>query len=55
MDTPLALPRPQRSPTQPEPVSVRQLLRGGDVLLIEHAGELYRLRLTRNGKLILTK
>ncbi|HOX71855.1 hemin uptake protein HemP [Dokdonella sp.] len=31
------------------------LLRGGRELLIAHAGEEYRLRLTRNNKLILTK
>lgn len=31
------------------------LLRGSRELLIEHQGELYRLRLTGNNKLILTK
>ena len=31
------------------------LLRGARELLIEHQGELYRLRLTGNNKLILTK
>lgn len=31
------------------------LLHGGRELLIAHAGEEYRLRLTRNDKLILTK
>jgi hemin uptake protein HemP len=31
------------------------LLGGADRLLIEHAGETYVLRLTRQGKLILTK
>ena len=34
--------------------SVR-LLAGGNELVIEHAGQEYRLRLTRNDKLILTK
>ena len=29
--------------------------RGANEILIRHQGELYRLRLTRNGKLILTK
>jgi len=32
-----------------------QLLRGGNEVLIEHHGALYRLRLTALGKLILTK
>lgn len=32
-----------------------QLLSGGNELVIEHAGQEYRLRLTRNDKLILTK
>lgn len=33
----------------------RELFRHGDEILIEHDGALYRLRRTRNGKLILTK
>lgn len=33
----------------------RTLLRGHREILIEHAGETYRLRHTRNDKLILTK
>ncbi|POZ62642.1 hemin uptake protein HemP [Chromobacterium alticapitis] len=33
----------------------RQLFGGGREILIEHQGELYRLQLTRNGKLILIK
>lgn len=33
----------------------RALLRGDREILIEHAGETYRLRHTRNDKLILTK
>ena len=32
-----------------------RLLSGGRELVIEHAGQEYRLRLTRNDKLILTK
>ncbi|GAB3342484.1 hemin uptake protein HemP [Marilutibacter aestuarii] len=31
------------------------LLRGGREVLIQHGGEVYRLRHTRNDKLILTK
>lgn len=36
-------------------VSAGQLLRGARELWIEHRGERYRLYLTRNEKLILTK
>jgi len=32
-----------------------ELFRAGQVVFIEHAGERYQLRLTRKGKLILTK
>jgi hemin uptake protein HemP len=39
----------------PRRVNSAQLLVGSDRLLIEHRGELYTLRQTRNGKLILTK
>jgi hemin uptake protein HemP len=31
------------------------ILRGTKEVLIEHEGEIYRLRVTRNGKLILNK
>jgi hemin uptake protein HemP len=54
--------------TQPKPAQVpksfvstvpvlssRELLRDRGELRIEHGGELYCLRVTRNGKLILTK
>jgi len=45
------------SPVLPEVprVSSEELLKGGRELLIEHAGQIYRLRLTRHGKLILNK
>lgn len=46
---------PSPSPAEPEVVSVTVLLRERRILVIEHAGERYQLRLTRNGKLILTK
>ena len=36
-------------------VDSRRLLAGGRELVIDHAGQQYRLRLTRNDKLILTK
>ncbi len=33
----------------------RDLLQGGHLILIEHGGDRYYLRMTRNNKLILTK
>jgi hemin uptake protein HemP len=36
-------------------VSSRQLLAGERIVRIAHAGEVYLLRITRNGRLILTK
>lgn len=36
-------------------VASRELFHGGTELLIEHNGEIYTLRLTSKGKLILTK
>ena len=39
----------------PREVSSQALLQGHSTLLIEHQGEVYRLLLTRQGKLILTK
>jgi hemin uptake protein HemP len=39
----------------PRRIGSVQLLSGGNELVIEHAGQEYRLRLTRNDKLILTK
>ena len=37
------------------PVSSEQLLRGATMLEIDHAGQRYLLRVTRENKLILTK
>lgn len=58
----MSLPHPQSSlpaaPARPAPAShirAEDLLRDRRMLVIEHAGERYLLRLTRNGKLILTK
>ncbi len=42
---PLALPR----------VTSEVLFNGAQQLVIEHAGEVYQLRITKQGKLILTK
>lgn len=55
-------PRPTRVPLDPADadaralrVESRALLRGAREILIQHGGETYRLRHTRNDKLILTK
>lgn len=51
-------PRPARSaPVSLEDTAVasQTLLRGAREVLIRHGGEVYRLRHTRNDKLILTK
>lgn len=37
------------------PLRSEDLLRGRREVIIEHGAEIYRLRLTRNGKLILQK
>lgn len=42
-------------PPPPRLVSASALLGNQREMLIEHGGERYRLSLTRNGKLILTK
>jgi len=44
-----------RTPKPPEVISAASLLRDRRELVIEHGGERYRLSLTKNGKLILTK
>lgn len=40
---------------QPGIIPVRNLLGDAQSVELEHRGEIYRLRITRNGKLILTK
>lgn len=49
------LPEASIRPTPDSPIRAEDLLRDRRMLVIEHAGERYLLRLTRNGKLILTK
>jgi hemin uptake protein HemP len=44
----------QRS-RQPDSIPTNLLFQGGQEILIDHNGEIYRLRITKNGKLILTK
>jgi len=36
-------------------ISSQQLFQGRQEICIEHTGQIYRLRITRQGKLILTK
>ena len=43
------------APTSPVRLDSRELFRNGNEVLIVHKGEEYRLRITRNEKLILTK
>ena len=42
-------------PAKPRRVRIEDLLCGGRELIIEHRNEEYRLRMTSNSKLILTK
>ena len=42
------------APGGPRRVRSEELLKGGVEILIEHHGREYRLRVTQNGKLILT-
>lgn len=39
----------------PVALSADRLFQGSPEILIDHQGEIYRLRITKNGKLILTK
>lgn len=57
---PGAMPPPVQAGLRPSlldatSIESNALLRGARELLIRHAGEVYRLRHTRNDKLILTK
>ena len=46
----------QASPAGKPPVwKSSEILQGSEMVLIEHAGETYQLRVTRQGKLILNK
>jgi hemin uptake protein HemP len=50
-----AAPAGDRTPAKPRRVRIEDLLGGGRELIIEHRNEEYRLRMTSNSKLILTK
>jgi hemin uptake protein HemP len=47
--------RNEGAPPKPRRVRIEDLLGGGRELIIEHRNEEYRLRMTSNSKLILTK
>jgi hemin uptake protein HemP len=47
--------RAERSPTGPPMISSAALFAGGRELVIRHGEDEYRLRITGNNKLILTK
>jgi hemin uptake protein HemP len=51
----MSTPRPTEGAEAPPPILSDNLLRGAREVIILHGGEAYRLRLTRNDKLILTK
>lgn len=53
-DTPLHHPAPARELVSTQRIESRDLLGAGNELVILHNGREYRLRLTQNGKLILT-
>jgi len=52
---PLPLNPPTEAPTIPQRIDSAQILRGASTVEIEHAGQRYLLRVTRENKLILTK
>jgi hemin uptake protein HemP len=47
--------QPEADPHRPRIVRSEELLLGARELWVEHGEEMYRLRLTRSGKLYLTK
>lgn len=61
-ENPPKMPSTAHGDATPDPADIKlreydssDLLRGAKEVLIRHAGETYRLRLTRNDKLILQK
>lgn len=53
-DSPAGAPAPGKYDA-PAPLNSNELFQRRQEVVIQHEGELYRLRRTRNGKLILTK
>ncbi len=54
-DAPNRRPAAARKPGQPRRVAVETLMRDAAEVILVHRGADYRLRITANGKLILTK
>ena len=50
-----AHPAPERDDRKPREISIRDILGDSSEITILHEGERYRLRVTANNKLILTK
>ena len=50
-----AAPHDAIDPKRPVRMQVATIMDGGREAILEHAGQDYRLRITNNGKLILTK
>ncbi len=55
MNKPPARPAPGAATTEPPLLHSHDLFRRGNVVRIEHQGQIYLLRLTREHKLILNK
>jgi hemin uptake protein HemP len=51
----VAQPEPRPEPAAPRTVRSEELMAGAKEIVIVHNGEAYRLRVTRSGKLLLTK
>lgn len=49
------MPRTSSGGSQAAVLNTRELFQGAQRIHIEHQGEIYRLQITRQGKLILTK
>jgi hemin uptake protein HemP len=54
-ESPESFPRKEDADIQMRVVRSEDILSGNSEILIRHGNEIYRLRLTRAGKLILTK
>lgn len=54
-ESPPPPPRPSTASEGPRVVRSAELFAGGRVVVIEHAGQQYRLLITRNDRLILQK
>lgn len=50
-----AVPSPTAGAAQPRRIDSAELMAGGNLLKIDHGGQIYLLRVTRENKLILTK